>query len=102
MTCFGLEFHLRNLDKGTNPLVRIDELVDWEVFRPTLQTIRDKQRKSNAGRPPFDAVLMFKILVVQSLYNLSDEATEFQIRDRFSFLRFLGLNIGETDHEVGV
>ena len=48
---FGLEFHLRNLDKGTNPLVRIDELVDWEVFRPTLQTIRDKQRKSNAGRP---------------------------------------------------
>ena len=93
---FGLESHLRNLDKGTNPLVRIDELVDWEVFRPTLQTIRDKQRKSNAGRPPFDAVLMFKILVVQSLYNLSDEATEFQIRDRFLFLRFLGLNIGET------
>ena len=39
---------------------------------------------------------MFKILILQSLYNLSDDATEFQIRDRFSFLRFLGLNIGET------
>jgi IS5 family transposase len=93
---FGLEFHLRNLDKGTDPLVRLDELVEWELFRPTLRTIRDKDRKSNAGRKPFDEVMMFKILVLQSLYNLSDDATEFQIRDRFSFLRFLGFNIGET------
>ena len=93
---FGLEFHLRNLDKGVDPLVRLDELVEWELFRPTLRTIRDKARKSNAGRPPFDEILMFKILILQSLYNLSDDATEFQIRDRFSFLRFLGLNIGET------
>ena len=93
---FGLEFHLRNLDKCADPLVRLDALVEWELFRPTLRTIRDKARKSNAGRPPFDEVLMFKILILQSLYNLSDDATEFQIRDRFSFLRFLGLNIGET------
>ena len=93
---FGLEFHLRKLDGGADPLVRLDALVQWELFRPTLRTIRDKPRKSNAGRPPFDEVLMFKILILQSLYNLSDDATEFQIRDRFSFLRFLGLNIGET------
>lgn len=93
---FGLEFHLRNLDKGTDPLVRLEALVQWEIFRPTLREIRDKPRKSNAGRKPFDEVLMFKILILQSLYNLSDEASEFQIRDRFSFLRFLGLNIGET------
>ena len=93
---FGLEFHLRNLDKGVDPLVRIDELIEWELFRATLRTIRDKERKSNAGRPSFDEVLMFKILILQSLYNLSDDATEFQMRDRFSFLRFLGLNICET------
>lgn len=93
---FGLEFHLRNLDKGADPLVRLDALVEWELFRPALNTVRDKARKSNAGRPPFDAVLMFKILIVQSLYNLSDDAAEFQIRDRFSFLRFLGLDIGAT------
>ena len=93
---FGLEFHLRNLDKGADPLVRLDELVEWKLFRPTLRTLRDKSRKSNAGRPPFDEVLMFKILILQSLYNLSDDATEYQIRDRFSFLRFLGLNIGQT------
>lgn len=93
---FGLEFHLRNLDKGTDPLVRLDALVEWRIFRPTLRKIREKTRKSNAGRPAFDVVMMFKILILQSLYNLSDDATEFQIRDRFSFLRFLGLNIGDT------
>jgi len=93
---FGLEFHLRNLDKGTDPLVRLDDLVEWKIFRPTLRKIHMKSRKSNAGRPPFDEVLMFKILILQSLYNLSDDATEFQIRDRFSFLRFLGLDIGAT------
>lgn len=93
---FGLEFHLRNLDKNVDPLVRLDALVEWEVFRPMLRTIRDKPRKSPAGRPAFDEVLMFKILILQSLYNLSDDAIEFQIRDRFSFLRFLGLSIGET------
>lgn len=93
---FALEFHLRNLDKGADPLVRLDAMIEWELFRPTLQTVRAKERKSNAGRPPFDVVLMFKILVVQSLYNLADDALEFQIRDRFSFLRFLGLRIGDT------
>lgn len=92
---FGLEFHLRDLDRNGDPLARLDALVEWEIFRPTLRLIRDRPRKSNAGRPPFDEVLMFKILVIQSLYNLSDDATEFQIRDRLSFLRFLGLNIGQ-------
>jgi len=52
-----------------------------------------KARKSNAGRPPYDYVLMFKILVLQSLYNLSDNKIEFQIRDRLSFMRFLGLSL---------
>ena len=51
-----------------------------------------KARKSNAGRKEYDRVLMFKILVLQQLYNLSDDQTEFQIRDRYSFGRFLGLS----------
>jgi len=93
---FGLEFHMRNLDKNIDPLVRLDAMIEWELFRPILRAIRDRPRKSPAGRPPFDEVLMFKILILQSLYNLSDDATEFQIRDRFSFLRFLGLDIGQT------
>ena len=51
-----------------------------------------REHKSSAGRKPFPALLMFKILILHSLYNLSDEQMEFQIRDRLSFMRFLGLN----------
>jgi len=57
--------------------------------------MRDPERKSSAGRKPFDVVLMFKVLVLQSLYNLSDDKTEFQIRDRLSFMRFLGHSLGD-------
>jgi IS5 family transposase len=71
--------------------VRIQQVVDWEAFRPRLERLRDKPRKSNAGRKPYDAVRMFKGLVLQHLYNVSDERIEYPIRDRYSFSRFLGL-----------
>ena len=54
-------------------------------------------RKSNAGAKPFDYVLMFKIVLLQRLYNLSDEQMEFQLNDRLSFKRFAGL---EFNHRV--
>lgn len=57
--------------------------------------MHDKERKSNAGRRPYDVVLMLKILILQSLYNLSDNRTEFMIRDRLSFARFLKINLGD-------
>jgi len=79
------------LDELGDPLPKIESVVDWERFRPTLDIVREKPRKSNAGRPPFDTLLMFKVLVLQSFYNLSDEQVEFQVRDRYSFCRFLGL-----------
>jgi IS5 family transposase len=92
---FDLEFRLQEIDKGGDPLLKLNQTIDWEIFRPALETIRDKERKTAAGRPPFDALLMFKILVLQSLYNLGDDATEYQIRDRLSFMRFLGLSLGD-------
>lgn len=49
--------------------------------------------RNKGGRPPFDPVLMFEILVLQALYWLSDEATEFQIKDRLSFQQFMGLRL---------
>lgn len=49
--------------------------------------------RGKGGRPPFDPVMMFKVLVLQALYSLSDEATEFQIKDRLSYRRFLGLGL---------
>ena len=93
-----LDWHIRfrQLDAGGDPLPKLKKLVDWERFRPEMEAVRDKERKSNAGRKPFDVVLMFKVLVLQSLYNLSDEKIEFQIRDRISFMRFLDLSLGDA------
>jgi transposase, IS5 family len=90
------QLRFKQLDNGGDPLPKIRKMVNWELFRPLLEVVRDKGHKSNAGRRPFDIVLMFKVLILQSLYNLSDEQTEFQIRDRLSFMRFLGLSLGDT------
>jgi len=90
------QIRFRQLDAAGDPLPRLKKLVDWERFRPELEAVRDKERKSNAGRKPFDTVVMFKVLVLQSLYNLSDEKIEFQIRDRISFMRFLDLSLGDA------
>ena len=54
----------------------------FEIFRDDLDTFFIKERKSKAGAKPYDTVLMFKVLILQSLYNLSDNAMEFQIFDR--------------------
>jgi transposase, IS5 family len=74
-------------------LVALTKLIDWEAFRSCLNVVYDKPRKSNAGAKHIDVVLMFKILVLQQLNNLSDDQIEYQIRDRLSFMRFLGLQI---------
>jgi IS5 family transposase len=89
------QIRFKQLDNGGDPLPKIQRIVDWKLFRPLLEVVRDKERKSSAGRKPFDVVLMFKILILQSLYNLSDEQAEFQIRDRLSFMRFLDLSLGD-------
>ena len=71
----------------------------WEDFRIDIEAVTEtklEDRKSNAGRKPYDAILKFKILVLQSLYNLSDEQTEFLIRDRLSFMRFLDLGLEDA------
>ncbi|MBQ0721474.1 MAG: transposase, partial [Gammaproteobacteria bacterium] len=74
-----------------DPLLALNHLIDWKNFRHTLNKTREEPRKSNAGRKPYDVVLMFKILVLQHLYNLSDDELEYQIRDRYSFCRFVVL-----------
>ena len=88
---FDLEERFAKLDGLGDPLVKVAEVVRWEGFRGALNTAFAKARKSNAGRKEYDRVLMFRILVLQQLYNLSDNQTEYQIRDRYSFGRFPGL-----------
>lgn len=90
---FDFEERLYKIDRNGDPLSRISSAVDWEIFRPELESARCKPKKSTAGAKPYDVVLMFKILILQSLYNLADEALEFQILDRHSFCRFLGLHL---------
>jgi IS5 family transposase len=69
--------------------------VDFEQFRPDLEKALAYSDRSKGGRPPFDPVLMFKVLVIQTINSLSDERTEYLINDRFSFMRFLGLGLSD-------
>lgn len=90
---FDVEDRAAQLTKLGDPLVGLKSRIDWEAFRTDLKRVHEKERKSQAGAKPFDVVLMFKILVLQQLHNLSDDGIEYQIRDRFSFMRFLGLQL---------
>lgn len=90
---FDLSDRYESLSKFGDPLEKINAVVDFEVFRYPIETGLSFSDGSKGGRPPYDAVLMFKILVLQSLYNLSDDQIEFQIKDRLSFMRFLGLHL---------
>ena len=77
-------------------LEQVNHLVEWESFRPVLESAIERKDSGKGGRPAFDLVLMCKILVLQALYNLSDEQTEYQILDRLSFMRFLGFALHDT------
>ena len=84
------------LDAKNDPLVKINSIVPWEDFRVRLDAAWRKppeERKSNAGCKPWDSVVMFKAIILCALYNLSDDQVEYQIRDRLSFVRFLGLGL---------
>ena len=96
MGFFDLSDRYASLDAKKDPLAELDAVVPWEDFRAALELVwrkPDAERKSRAGRKPMDAMLMFKTLVLAALYNLSDDQIEYQIRDRLSFMRFLGLGL---------
>ena len=82
------------LSKLGDCLERLNKVISWEMFRPILEEAHKKEERGAGGRPPYDYVLMFKILVLQRLYNLSDDQVEYQVNDRLSFMRFLGLGLG--------
>jgi IS5 family transposase len=96
LSIFTVEDRYTAISKCGDPLEKLEKVIPWEDFRPLLKHALKKERKSEAGRPPFDYVMMLKVLVLQSLYNLSDDQMEFQIRDRLSFVRFLGLSLEGT------
>jgi transposase, IS5 family len=93
---FDADERLRAVSAAGDPLERLKAVVDFELFRADLEAALNRADRSQRGRPPYDAVLMFRILVLQTLYTLSDDQTEYQIRDRLSFMRFVGLALHET------
>ena len=101
---FDLDRRYEGLDAKNDPLTSIAAAVPFETFRPKLRAALvagglragAAERKSAAGRKPWDEVMMFKALVLQALYNLSDDRAEYQLRDRLSFMRFVGLGLEDT------
>ena len=90
---FDEEDRLRILSKLGDSLEKLNEKINWEIFKPILKKALNKEAKGLGGRPAYDYVLMFKIIILQRLYNISDDQTEYQINDRLSFMRFLGLEL---------
>ena len=86
---------LEKLSKLGDSLEKLNRAIDWELFRPRLIKVVTKQAKGAGGRPPYDYLMLFKVLILQRIYNLSDDQTEYQINDRMSFMRFLGLGLGD-------
>ena len=93
---FDLEQRLAGLSAKGDGLERLSAVIDFELFRPELERAVPRADRSQGGRPPFDHVLMFKVLVLQTQNNLSDERTEFYLRDRLTWMRFLGLGLGDA------
>lgn len=92
---FDVDERLQRLSDLGDQLEAYAATVDFEIFRSPLEAALAYADGVKGGRPPYDAVMMFKILVIQAQNNLSDERTEFLINDRLSFMRFLGLSLGE-------
>jgi len=91
---FDWQNRFEKLDKNGEPLVKLNKVIQWESFREALENVRVREKKNNAGAKPYDVVLMFKVLTLKSLYNVSYEAIEHRILDRLSFMRFLRLCLG--------
>ena len=87
--------HLKKLSSLGDPLEKLNSVIDWRMFEGALNKVFAKEQKGVGGRPPYSYLLMFKVLILQRLFNISDDQAEYQINDRESFMRFLGLSLGD-------
>jgi IS5 family transposase len=92
---FDVELRVQWLLAKGNPLSRLEAVIDWESFRPLLEAVLDKPAQGPGGPRPNDPLKMFKALLIQRFYNLSDEQTEYQINDRLSFQQFIGWTLAD-------
>lgn len=87
---WDVEERLKELSKEGDPLEKLSATVDFELFRPVLVKALRRSHRSKGGRPGFDPVLKFKMLVLQALHGLSLQQTDYLVRDRLSWMRFCG------------
>lgn len=92
---FDEDIRLTKLSRLGDPLERLSKGIDFELFRSTLTDNLHIEPKNKGGRRPYDYVLMFKVMILQRFYNISDDQVEYQICDRLSFMRFLGLTLAD-------
>jgi IS5 family transposase len=95
-TFFDQTKRLDKITKMGDVLEQLSAIVNWNIFVPILDKAIKREKSEKGGRPPMNNLLMFKILLIKRLYNLSFDQTEFQINDRISFMRFLGLDFGSV------
>src|ERR1700751_5189244 len=93
---FDFDERLKQLSAKGDNLERLSAVVDFELFRADLERAVPRSDGSKGGRPAFDHVLMLKVLLLQAMHTLSDERCEYLIKDRLSFMRFLGLGLADT------
>jgi IS5 family transposase len=93
---FDVDERLKQLSAKGDSLERLSAVIDFELFRAGLERAVPRSDRAKGGRPPFDHVLMFKTLILQTSHNLSDERTEYLVRGRLSLMRFLGLGLADT------
>ena len=90
---FDADKRLAAISAKGDPLEMIDRVVPFESFRAEIEaavlTPADEKR-SNAGRKRIDVIVMFRMLVLQSLYHFSGEQAEYHVHDRMSFIGFCG------------
>jgi IS5 family transposase len=91
---FGLSEHLERLSAFDDPLEQLGRIIDFEAFRPTLTAALAYGDGAKGCRPPYDPVAMLKVLVLAAQNNVSDAQMGYLIRDRLSWLRLLGFDLG--------
>ena len=90
---FDTENRYERLTQLGDPLERLNGAINWEMFRGKLTAVCQKENYTKGGRPPIDVIIKFKASILRRIYNLSYDQIEYQINDRLSFMRFLGLGL---------
>lgn len=91
---FGLSAQQKRLSDGGDPPATLGRVVESETFRPALEAALGYGDGAKGGGPPYDPVAMLKMLILAAQHTVSDARMEFLIRDRLSWLRFLGFDLG--------